>query len=213
MQRKIGTEIELGKTVSPFDSIGASSAIDRTASNFLNSGEKIKKIRKLIETDTYDADIANYIPGTLEPVFQGMLEDVDTKDQPAHSLYRDMLNLDFQILLTDNYYTNPNSMHLYFPMKIKKLSDGNDNIDADLITINNFFAHFIKEMSVIKYGNEKQLIPTFSPYEIYQYFDSMLKHLPKDSLEKNLKKQCFVVNNQYTITKPRSIEGHITARR
>ena len=30
MQRKIGTEIELGKTVSPYDSIDASSAIDRT---------------------------------------------------------------------------------------------------------------------------------------------------------------------------------------
>ena len=51
MQRKIGTEIELGKTVktvSPFDSIGASLAIDRTASNFLNADEKVKKLRKFI---------------------------------------------------------------------------------------------------------------------------------------------------------------------
>ena len=72
-----------------------------------------------------------------------------------------MKNLDFQILLTDNYYTNPNSMHLCFPMKIKKLSD-DDNIDADVITINNFFAHFIKEINVTKHGNEKQLILTFS---------------------------------------------------
>ena len=43
----------------------------------------------------------------------------------------------------------------------------------------------IKEISVTKYGNDKQLIPTFSPYEIYQYSDAMLKHLPKDSLKKN----------------------------
>ena len=43
MQRKTGTEIELDKIVSPFDSIGASSAIDRTASNFLNAVEKVKK--------------------------------------------------------------------------------------------------------------------------------------------------------------------------
>ena len=55
MQRKIDTEIELGKTVSSFDSIGASSPIDRTASNYSNVD---KKIRKLIETSTYDADIA-----------------------------------------------------------------------------------------------------------------------------------------------------------
>ena len=95
-----------------------------------------------------------------------------------------MENLDFQILLTDNYYTNPNSMHLCFPMKIKKLSHNDAGIDTDLIAVNSFFRYFIKEISVTKYGSDKQLIPTFSPYEIYQYSDSMLKHLPKDSLKK-----------------------------
>ena len=143
MQRKIGTEIKLGKTESPFNSIGTSSAINRTASNFLNAGEKVKKkIRKLIETGTYDADITKYIPGTLALIFQGMLEDLDTKEQPAHSSYRDMENLDFQILLTDNYYMHPKSIHFCFPMKIKKLSDDDDNIDAELITVNNFLHTF-----------------------------------------------------------------------
>ena len=58
-------------------------------------------------------------------------------------------------------------------MKIKLL-DKSADIDADLITVNNFFAHFIKEISVTNNGNNKQLIPSFSPYEIYQYSDSML---------------------------------------
>ena len=44
MQRKIGTEAELGATVSPFDSIERSSAIDRSASKFLNAGERYKKL-------------------------------------------------------------------------------------------------------------------------------------------------------------------------
>ena len=48
----------------------------------------------------------------------------------------------------------------------------------------------IKEISVTKYGNDKQLIPTFSPHEIYQYSHAMLKHLPKDSL-KNFKKLLY----------------------
>ena len=103
MKRKIGTEIELGKTVSPFDSISVLSAIDRTVSNYLSASEKIRKIRKLMETGTYDVDIARCIHGTLELMFQGMLEDINTKKQPTHSLYRDMENLDFQILLKDNY--------------------------------------------------------------------------------------------------------------
>ena len=49
MQRKIGTELNLGKTVSPFDSIGTSSVIDRTTSNFLNASEKIQKIKNSLK--------------------------------------------------------------------------------------------------------------------------------------------------------------------
>ena len=121
MQRKIGTDINLGKTILPFDSIGASSATDRTVSNFLNATEKIQKIRKLIETGEYDVYIAKYIPGTLDVMFQGMLEDIDTKEQPAHNSYKDMEHVNFQIMLTNNYYTSPSSIHIYFSMKIKKI--------------------------------------------------------------------------------------------
>ena len=166
MQRKIGTEIELGKTVSPYDSIGPSSAIDRTASNYADAGDKIRKIRKLMEAGMYDAGVAKYIPGTLDFVFQGMLEDIDTKEQPAYSSHRCIENLDFHILLTDNYYTNPNSMHSCFPIKIKKATDGNADTDADMTTVKYVFVHFVKDISGKNYGNNKQLIPTFSPHEI-----------------------------------------------
>ena len=50
MQREIETEINLYKTVSLFNSIDTSSAIDRTASNFLNANKKVQKIKKLIKT-------------------------------------------------------------------------------------------------------------------------------------------------------------------
>ena len=66
-------------------------------------------------------------------------------------------------------------------MKIKKSSNEASDIDTDLITVNNLFAHLKKEISITRYGNNKQLIPTFSHYEIYHYSDTMLKHLPKDS--------------------------------
>ena len=59
-------------------------------------------------------------------------------------------------------------------------NESND-IDSDLITVNNFFAHLIKEINVKKYGSDIKLITTFFPYEIYQYSDSMIKHLPADS--------------------------------
>ena len=53
-------------------------------------------------------------------------------------------------------------------MKIKKATYKDSDIDDDSLTVNIFFAHLIKEISVTKYGNDKQLIPAFSPYEIYQ---------------------------------------------
>ena len=113
-----------------------------------------------------------------------MLDDIDTKEQPTHSSYRDMEKLDFQFLLTDNHFTNPNNMHLCFPMKIKKATNKDADIDDGMITVNNVFAHLVKEINVTKYGNDKQLVSIFSPYEIYQYSNTMLKHLLKDSLKK-----------------------------
>ena len=41
-----------------------------------------------------------------------------------------------------------------FQLKLKKKSDNTADIDNDLITVNNFFAHWIKEV-------------TFSPWEVY----------------------------------------------
>ena len=58
------------------------------------------------------------------------------------------------------------------------------NIDSDTITVNNFFGHHIKVISITMYGHNK-LIPAFSLYEIYQYSDVILiKHLPKNSFKK-----------------------------
>ena len=180
MQRETGNEVHIGP-VSPFDSIGKS-AINRTASEYDNSREKIKKMRQLISMETYNADIARYIFGTLDLVLQGMIEDIDTKEKTAHISYKDMKQLDFHKMLKGNYYVYPNSIHLCFPMKIKKQSNEASDTDTDLITVNDFFAHLIKEISIIRYRNNKQLIPIFSSYKIYQYSDSMLKHLPKLSI-------------------------------
>ena len=113
-----------------------------------------------------------------------MIENINTKEQIAHISYKDMETLEFQIVLTNVYYTNPNSIHICFPIKIKKSTNEANDIGNDLITVNNFFAHFIKEINITHYGNDKQLIPTFSPYEIYQYSLAMLKHLPEKALKK-----------------------------
>ena len=120
MQRQIINRVFLEQTTLPLDDARLSSAIDRTASDYTDAGEKVRKIRELIRTGNYDAEIARYIPGVLKLVFQGILENIDTKEKVANASYKDMEELDFQILLPDNYYVNTSSIHICFPMKIKK---------------------------------------------------------------------------------------------
>ena len=79
MQREISYKVFIGNTVSPYDDAGRSSAIDRTASNYNDTKEKVNKIRELISTGRYDEDIAKYILDLLELKFQDMLEDIDTR--------------------------------------------------------------------------------------------------------------------------------------
>ena len=66
MQHQITNNIHLGQTVTPFDSVGGSSAIDRIASDFDYATQKVNKFKRLINIGEYNADLARYIPGTLK---------------------------------------------------------------------------------------------------------------------------------------------------
>ena len=183
MQHEIGTQVDIGKNVSAFQSIDHVPSIDKTASDFHKADTKVKKLKRLIDTGEHDANIARYIPGTLKLAYQGMLDDIKAIEQVAHPSYKNLETFDFQLLLDKNLYTNLNSVHLVIPIKFKKRSDKNADIDAELITVNNFFAHWIKEIRITKYGTNKELTLTKMPQEIYQYSDAVLKHLPAKSLK------------------------------
>ena len=93
MQREIGTQVDLGKNVSAFDSIGCVPAIDKDASDFDKANTKVSKLKRLVRTGEYDVDLARYIPGTLELAFHGMLDDIKTMEQVAHVFYKDLWKL------------------------------------------------------------------------------------------------------------------------
>ena len=78
---------------------------------------------------------------------------------------------------------NFHNLHIVFPMKIKKKSNVANALDNTLITVNNFFAHWIKEIDIKKLGDDQPILPTINTVEIYKYSDQILKHLPKNSLK------------------------------
>lgn len=139
MQRGISNRNNSGETLKPYGDDPKSTSINRTASNHNDAKEKVQKIRNLTNMGKYDTNVSKYISGLLDLAFQGMLEDIDTREKVAHRSYADMEQLDFQISLTENYYVNPNSIHICFSIKRKKKTNKDADIDSNMITVNNFF--------------------------------------------------------------------------
>ena len=216
MQREISDDVKIGSSVTPFQYVGKSPAVDKTASDFDNVNLKVKKTRRLMELGIYDVDIARYIPGILDLVFQGMIEKIMTIEQPTNTTYSDKEILNFELSLDNNYYTNLKSLHLCFPVRFKKLSNIAHNLDTDICPVNDFFAHWVREIDITKYGINMSLIPTTTPKEIYRYSDSMLKHLPKNALkmiEKDLlysKKPVIIPGNKDSRSHNSNNEAFIT---
>ena len=51
MQREISNRVFLGQIKSSLDDVQHSTAIDRTASDYTNPGEKVEKIKNLLELE------------------------------------------------------------------------------------------------------------------------------------------------------------------
>ena len=85
--------------------------------------------------------------------------------------------MEFVINLTKDQYTNFANMLICLPITFEKRSNVASNID------DNFFTHWIREINAKRYGDEIAVLPLNNVLEIYRYSNSMLKHLPGESLE------------------------------
>ena len=84
-----------------------------------------------------DLDLIRYLPDVAKISRQGQIFS-------ALPNWSDLRTFEFNILLVANRATNFNNVHLCIPMQIIKKANVATDIDDGLITVNNFFAHFIK---------------------------------------------------------------------
>ena len=82
-----------------------------------------------------------YIPGTLNLVFQGVIDKRKAIEQLADTTNKDKEKLDFELILDKNNYTDLKSLQIRFPVKFKKFSNLAQDVDANFYPVNNFFAH------------------------------------------------------------------------
>ena len=62
-------------------------------------------------------------------------------------------------------------------------TDASADIDATLITINNFFAHWLKEVDIKRYPDNIRTLLANNTVDIYRYSENILKYLPAKALD------------------------------
>ena len=72
-------------------------------------------------------------------------------------------------------------MCIVLQIQIKKSTDKTANLNV--ITVNNFFCYWLKEIDARRYSDGVRILPTNDTDEIYQYAAQQLKHLPSKSLD------------------------------
>ena len=157
-------------------------AVDHSA-DFESLNNKINNFIKLFEKGKGPGELVRYIPGISKPLFQGQIDGTQEKKAYADDTYKDLKTAEFTIQLSANHYMNFHNVHFVFPLKIKIKTNVAINILATEITVNNFFAHWIKEIDIKHLGDDIPVLPMTNTIEIYKYSDAMLKHVPKDALD------------------------------
>ena len=61
-----------------------------------------------------------YLPGLSKPLYQGQVNGTTERKAFADDTYKDLKVAEFSMQLSNNEYMNFHSVHLVFPMKIKK---------------------------------------------------------------------------------------------
>ena len=169
-------------SLNPLKDATGVAAVDYST-DFASLDKKIDNFMKLFDQGKGPGELVRYIPGLTKPLFQGQIDGTQEKKAFADDTYKDLKTAEFTIQLSSNHYMNFNNVHIVFPLKIKKKTNVANDILATEITVNNFFAHWIKEIDIKRLGDDVPVLPTTNTIEIYKYSDAMLKHVPKKALK------------------------------
>ena len=162
------------------DAVGVTS-VDYSA-QFEGLVKKADNLQNFIEKGQAEGPLIRYLPGIAKSLYQGEIKGTIAKKANADDTYKDLKTAEFNIQLSSNQYMNFHNVRLVFPMKIKKSTNVANNLAATDITVNNFFAHWIREIDLKSLGDDTPILPTTNAVEIFKCSDAILKHIPKNAL-------------------------------
>ena len=130
-----------------------------------------------------EASLSRYIPGTTKPSRQGQIAAIEKKRAYCDDTYKDQRNLEFVIELSAGRYTNYSTMQVVLPPYFKKNSTASTDLAAYVITVNNFFVRWIKEINVVRYPDDITILPSSITVPIADYSAKSLKHMTDNQLD------------------------------
>ena len=193
MQRNISNKIQLGNILNSLQDYGGVHAIDDEG-NLENLYSKVDKIGAFWKTGKADEDLSRYIRSILPVTRQNQIAGTIPRKAFASVTYSGKKISEFVLELTANTYSNYSSMELVLPIQFTKKTTSTSQMDGNLITVNNFFGHWITDIDIRRYPDDTRILPTNNNVDVYQFSNSQLKYLPKNSVATLLKS--FLYSNK-----------------
>ena len=168
MEKAISNKIQLGETLNPLDDYAGVPSIndEGTLENLIT---KVDKVRGFVATDKADGDLSRYYPNILPITRQSPIASELPRKAYASVTYSDKKQLEFVLDLTANTYSNYSSMEICLPLKFTKKSSKALQMDAQMITVNNFFGHWFYDIDIKRYPDDMRNLPTNNIVDVYQY--------------------------------------------
>ena len=156
-------------------------SIDYSA-EFDNLYTRMENFWKLYNYGQMSADLVRYLTGLVKTAHQVQIKSIETTRKYTNDTYKDLKVIEFPVVLTKNHYSNFQNIHLCFSLKFKSKANNNNDLAGGIVTVNIFFAHWIRELNIVRYGDERPILRTTNTVDVYGYLDELLKHMPKEDL-------------------------------
>ena len=180
MQKEISNKIRLLENLNPLRNITNVPSVDKVA-NLRSTFSWVHKLGNLWDKGDADADVARYIPGLTDASRQGQIYNIKPKKAYTAQTYVDQ-KTEFTVTLAANTCTNYRRLAVVLSIQIKKETDKTADIDATMITVNSFFACWLKEVDIKRYPNDVRITPTYNTVSVADYSAQIMKHMPNKSL-------------------------------
>ena len=128
--------------------------VDRVdySADFGNLYSKMNDLNTFFRTGKLSYNMLRYIPSLANVCSEGQLHSTEIKRKYVVDAYNNKKVLEFIVQLRKGHYTNFQNVHFCLPLKSRMAADNDNDLTAGVITVNKFFADWIKEIHIKRFS-------------------------------------------------------------